>query len=139
MKAFANRRGISTMETLGSLTVMAIVMAGLALTTVRATRQNDSSKIEAQASALVQDKMEQLRALDPGSSPADLTAGTHVDPRNPLGADPSTAGRFTRTWTVQRDTPLRGLAQVNIVVSTTGHNPISVSGVSFLCTTRTCS
>lgn len=139
MSRLRNRRGISTVETMASLTLFAAVAAGLSSTTVGTIQQNHRSKLLAQASALVQDKMEELRALDPATNPAVLQAGTHSDPLNPLSPDPSKRGNFTRSWTVQRDVPVKGLAQVAVTVSLSGKTPITVTGASFVCTTRTCS
>jgi type II secretory pathway pseudopilin PulG len=138
MKPLQSQRGISTIEALASLTIFAAVAAGLSTTTISSIRQNDRSKLLAQASALVQDKIEELRALDPASNPAVLQGGTHADPLNPLSADPSKQGKFQRTWTVQRDVPVKGLAQVAVSVSSSGKTAITVTGVTFLCTTRTC-
>lgn len=42
---------------------------------------------------------------------AALTAGNHVDPRNPLQR------HFTRTWTVADNVPVSGMKQVSVTVS----------------------
>jgi len=49
------------------------------------------------------DKLEQLRTL--GSGVGDLTAGSHSDTANPMNANNSGRGIFTRTWTVTTSLP----------------------------------
>jgi len=139
MKCVAAPAGFSLTEVLVSVSLFSIVAAGLAVTTVGTTRSNTISKNVAAASTLVQDKIEQLRSLDADANPPDLTAGMHNDPANPITGAGTAGGWFTRSWVVTRDTPATGLATVVVSVSWTGTRPYSVSGVSYVCTSRICS
>ena len=93
----------------------------------------------AAASALVQDKIEQLQSLDPTTNPADLTAGTHQDPGNPLTASGVAGGQFVRSWRVTRNSPGLGLAQVIVGVTWSTAGGHSMNGVTYVCITSTCS
>jgi type II secretory pathway pseudopilin PulG len=130
--------GAGLVEVLVALALFSIVAAGLATTTIGSTRRNERSKAIAAAAALVHDKIEHLRALDPEKDPPDLAAGDHADPGNPMTATGTPGGIFTRSWSVQRDTPARGLARVVVRASATGPVPYTVLGVTYLCTSPTC-
>ena len=138
MKRLAASAGFSLMEVLVSIGLFSIVAAGLAATTVGTTRRNNTSKNLVAASALIHDKVEQLRSFDPDTNPADLRTGTHDDPANPITATGAAGGRFTRSWVVSRDTPATGLATVVVTVSWSANSTQSVSGVTYVCTSRIC-
>ena len=139
MSVLCTERGVSLVEVLTALTLFAIVAAGLTVTTVSTTHSNTVSKTTAAASALVNDEIEQLRALDPATNPAALTAGTHSDPSNPLTGSGAANGSFTRTWTVTANTPGHGLSEVAVSVSWNGPTPGTITGVTYVCSTATCS
>jgi len=61
------------------------------------------------ATNLAQEKMEELMGVP--FSAADLTAGAHADPVNPIGR------HFTRNWTVTDNTPIQGMKTVAVSVS----------------------
>lgn len=126
------------MEALVTLGFFSIVAAGLLSATVGATRGNLQSKNVGVASALIYDRVEQMRALDVSTNPAALAAGQHVDARNPMTATGGTNGKFTRTWQVTRDVPRHGVSEVVITVSWPGSGSTSVQGVTYVCTTSTC-
>lgn len=131
--------GFSLIEALVSVTLFAVVAAGMAATTVAATRGNNASKTNSVAAALVHDKIEQLRALDPGANPADLSHGTHADPANPLTATGAVGGTFVRTWTVNRNFPRSGMAFVRVRVAWNSPTPRQVEGITFVCLNGKCS
>jgi prepilin-type N-terminal cleavage/methylation domain-containing protein len=131
--------GFSLLEVMVSVSLFSIVAAGLAAMTVGTTRSNNTSKNVVAASALVHDKIEQLRSLDPDANPADFTAGTHNDPANPITATGTAGGWFTRSWVVTRDTPATGLSTVVVTVSWSSHTTRSISGVTYVCTSSICS
>ena len=139
MNPARDRRGYSLTEVLVAVTLFSIVATGLGTTTVTSTRSNKTGKNLAAAATLVQDTIEQLRTLDPDTNPAALTAGTHNDPLNPINAAGDTNGWFTRTWTVTRDTPARGLSRVVVTVSWSGGPSNAATGVTYICTNSTCS
>ncbi|MBI4721069.1 MAG: hypothetical protein HY770_07620 [Chitinivibrionia bacterium] len=61
------------------------------------------------ATNLAQEKVEELMSV--AYSDADLAAGTHVDPANPLDH------HFTRSWMVADNAPLQGMKMVEVTVS----------------------
>ncbi|MCX8071789.1 MAG: type II secretion system GspH family protein [Candidatus Binatia bacterium] len=139
MNKLRSAAGISTLEVVVALALFAITAAGLAATTINVTNQTARSKIATAANALVEDLMEQLRALDPATKPWQLQAGTYNDPNNPITAGGVSGGKFMRSWTVTPDTPGLGLARVEVRVVFSGPANFTALGVTYLCTTATCS
>jgi prepilin-type N-terminal cleavage/methylation domain-containing protein len=139
MKSLRNHRGMSLVEVVTSVTLFAIAAAGLSAGTVANIRGNSSSRASSSASALIHDQIEKFRALDPTTNPAVLTAGTHQDTLNPVDGLGRAGGAFYRSWFVNADTPRQGLSEV--VVTVTWRDPVqrSMSGVTFVCRTDTCS
>jgi type II secretory pathway pseudopilin PulG len=132
-------RGLSSLEVLVGLALFAVVAAGLGVASVGATRTNSTSNNVSVASALIYDKIEQLRALDPSANPADIAAGTHTDassPMTPLGAP---GGRFTRTWVITPNTPRVGLSEAVVTVTWNESSPRSARGVTYICSSASCS
>jgi hypothetical protein len=127
------------LEVISSVTLFAVAAAGLSAGTVANIRGNSSSRAASTASALIHDQIETLRALDPTTNPADLAAGAHQDALNPIDGLGRSGGAFDRSWIVNPDTPRVGVSEV--VVTITWHDPIlrSMSGVTFVCRTDTCS
>lgn len=64
------------------------------------------------ATNLAQEKVETL--MGTAFNSADLAAGTHNDPLNPLQT------HFTRSWSVRDNTPLTGMKSLNVTVTYTG-------------------
>ncbi len=138
MTRFRGDAGLSMIEVMIGISLFALIAAGLASTTVAAIRANNTSKQITAAAALVQNKLEQLRSLDPAAAPADLTPGTHTDPGNPLTPLGGGGGSFTRTWQVTSNTPVLKVSRVAVTVSWTVPVASSVTGVTYVCETRTC-
>lgn len=131
--------GFAMLEVLAAVTLFAIVATGLAATTIGTVGANNVSRQAAAATALMHDKMEQLRALDPATNPADLAAGSHSDPLNPLTPTGQGQGTYTRTWTVTANTPKTGLAQIAVTVSWKSPAARSITAATYVCQTATCS
>jgi Tfp pilus assembly protein PilV len=149
MNRFRSQDGISMLEVLASLTLFAVVASGLTTMTVSNIKLNSGAKTIAAATALMQNKMEQIRAIVPvvNTVPADLTIGTHNDPNNPMTALGEANGTFTRTWavtsvpqylngTVVGARP--GIVQVAVTVSWSTPVPGRLTAVTFACTTANC-
>ncbi|MGD9764843.1 MAG: hypothetical protein AB7V27_14105 [Candidatus Binatia bacterium] len=134
----ATESGLSLLEVLASVTVFALVAAGMGAQTIATIQANSSSRATTAAAALIQDKIEQLRALDPAANPAALRPGTYSDPQ-PLNEVGAAGGRFTRSWTITADVPRRGLSQVVVAVSWKDPIPRTLQSTTFLCRTATCS
>jgi type II secretory pathway pseudopilin PulG len=126
-------------EVLVGVSIFAVIAAGLASSTIATARANGVSKETAAAAALVQDKIERFRSLDPTTNPAELTAGTHADPNNPVTALGAAGGYFTRTWTVTANTPRTGMSQVVVSVTWKNHAQRTLTGVAYVCSSATCS
>lgn len=139
MKPIRSTSGFSLIELLAAMTLFAVVASALTASTVGTMKANYTSKQTAAASALIHDKIEQLRSLDPAANPADLQTGSHNDPLNPLTPLGQAQGAFTRTWAVTPNTPKVGLSQVAVSVSWTGSSGTrSVVGVTYVCRTASC-
>ncbi len=149
MNRLRSQAGVSLLEVLSSLALFAVVASGLTTMSVSNVKLNNGSKTIAAATALMQNKIEQIRAIVPvvNTVPADLTIGTHNDPGNPMTALGETNGTFTRTWTVTTVPQfLNGSVVgarpgiVQVVVKVSWSNPVArtMSAVTYACTTSTC-
>lgn len=138
MSRWTRQDGISLIELLAAVAIFAIIAAGVGVATVATIRGNTTSRDLTAAAALIHDKIEQLRALDPATAPADLTAGPHVDPRNPLTALGGTGGSFRRSWTVTLDSPRRGLSEVVVTVTWNTAGARSLRSATYVCRSATC-
>jgi len=87
-----------------------------AANTISLTHNEKSADSTSAAHALAQQKLEQLRSMQLGA--AALNPNIYIDPANPLQADGTTGGTFTRRWTVSpNDSPGPGLRTVTVTVS----------------------
>ncbi len=134
----SSRDGFALVEVLAALALFGIVSAGLALNSASAVRHNRVSHALSAATALAQDQIEQLRALDPSTNPAALSAGMHNDTVNPMTALGTPGGRFTRQWTVTRDNPIAGTSTVVVTVSWTDGTSRSVRLWAYVCESSGC-
>lgn len=139
VKRLSDHKGASTIETLVALGLFAIVGAGLATAGITSTLQTARSKIATAAAALVEDQVEQLRALDSATKPWQLQPGTYNDPNNPITAAGIANGKCYRSWSVTANTPSLGLARVQVTVRFDGPLAYRAEGVTYVCTTVTCS
>ncbi|MGH7860438.1 MAG: type IV pilus modification PilV family protein [Candidatus Binatia bacterium] len=111
-----SERGSSLLEIVVASSIFAFLVLSLSpsiLNTQKTAALSGNSSI---ASTLALDKLDQLRGLDP-SAGGDMAAGTWPDTLNPLRADGTTGGIFTRTWTVTDNTPEVGMKRVEMQVS----------------------
>lgn len=127
--------GFTSLEALVGATLFSVIAAGLAVTTIGTTKANTTSRDTAAASTLIYDKIEQFRA---GSNPAELMAGTHSDPNNPVSSVGTAGGRFTRTWAVTENVPRPGVHQVIVTISWNHDGPRSLRGITYVCGWPTC-
>lgn len=140
MKLRSNQSGFSMVEVLSSMTVFAIAATGLVSTTMSTIKSNTTSRQTTAASALIQDKVEELRSLNPATNPADFAEGMHYDANNPLTAIGEADGVYTRSWEVEVDTPTKGLSAVVVTVSWPSANgQRSLRASTLICNTANCS
>lgn len=104
-----DRTGASFIEVLAAVCVFALVVVGLSPSLLSTQRAASFSKNQSIAAALAADKIEQFRALAPGS----ISDGSD----GPFNANGSSGGIFTRTWSVTANTPLSDVSQVAITTS----------------------
>jgi len=138
MKRRRAQRGTSLIEVLAALGLFTVAAAALTKTTVASMRANVQSREAAGAVALLTDKLEQLRSLDPADAGDELAEGTHADPLNPLDVYGTSGGDYERTWSVTRDSPRRGIAEVTVTVAWDDGQPHEVNAVALICQTSTC-
>ena len=81
------------------------------------------------ATNFAQEKVEQLMSVP--FTNADLDAGTHADPENPIDR------HFSRNWTVTDDAPVQGMKTVAVSVSfETANNDSTVTLTTFITSRR---
>lgn len=131
--AAANQRGFSLTETLSSMLIFAIAAAGLTTSTLNVVRTNAVSRDLTTAAALIQDRIEQYRALSFPAGGLALSSGS-----DQIGGGGEAGGKFRRTWTIT-DGPSPGLATVNVLVSwQTSTGARSLRGTAYVCRRKTC-
>jgi Tfp pilus assembly protein PilV len=149
MNRLRGQSGISLIEVLGAIALFTAVAVGITNSTITNFKLSNDSRTMAAATALVQNKIEQIRMIVPqaGTVPADLTLGTHNPADNPITALGTPNGPFTRTWNVTGVPQyLNGVvvgmrpAIVEVVVTVSWTTPIpgSVKAVTYACTTPQC-
>lgn len=101
-----NTRGFTLVEVMVAITLVLFGLLGAAQMQVMTVITNTSSNQRTTAITLAQDKLESLRTL----------------PFNQIGNSPlsDTSGIYTRTWTVENNTPEANMAQVTVTVSWRG-------------------
>ena len=110
-----SQEGSSLTEIVVATAVFASTVLGLINSSLNTRKAAFLTENTAAAVTLAQDKLEKIRTL--AATSADLTEGAHNDSLNPLGADGTTDGIFTRQWTVTDDTPIAGMKRVEMRVS----------------------
>lgn len=138
-RALASESGLTTIEILAGVAIFALVAAGSMVLSIGSMKSTTTSRQATAAATLIYDKIDQLRSIDPTTNPADLAAGTHSDPLNPLTENGATGGKFTRTWFVTENSPEIGLSEVTITVTWTDYTTRSLEGTTYVCRNRACS
>jgi len=109
-------RGFSLLEAVAATSFLALALMAFAANTISLTHNEKSADSTSAAHALAQQKLEQLRSLELDAP--QLAAGIYIDPANPLQADGTAGGTFTRRWVVSgNDSPASGLRTVTVTVS----------------------
>ena|SRR5882724_5310931 len=109
--------GFSLLEAVAATAFLAVALMAFAANTIWLTHDEKSADSTSAAHALAQQKLEQLRSMPLGA--AEVAPGLILaDPANPLRADGTAGGTFSRTWSVSaNNTPTFGLRTVTVKVS----------------------
>jgi Tfp pilus assembly protein PilV len=126
------------LEALAATAFLAIALMAFAANTVSLTRNEKTADSTSAAHALAQQKLEQLRSTPLGAP--EVNPGNYFDPANPLKADGTTGGTFSRTWSVSaNDTPSWGLRSVTVTVTWTDSKSHTTRLAAFVrCSTIPC-
>ena len=109
-------RGFSLLEAVAATAFLAVALMAFAANTIWLTHDEKTADSTSAAHALAQQQLEQLRSMPLGA--VEVATGAYTDPANPLGADGTAGGTFTRTWTVSANNlPTFGLRTVTVRVS----------------------
>lgn len=134
----ANQRGFTLIEIVIGTTLVLLVTAGMAASTIGSLQTTAVSNHVTVASALVHDKIEQLRSLDPSTNPPDLTAGEHSEGAGTIDQFGNAGGAFTRAWVVTANTPILGVSRVVVSVRWSDPSPRTVTAVTYVCEKPSC-
>jgi prepilin-type N-terminal cleavage/methylation domain-containing protein len=104
-----SQRGASLVEIMVALVIFGIGVTMAIRNLPEGNAKTTRSRNMSIAVNLAQEKLEDLMALP--FTDADLTAGTHNDPDNPLRQ------HFNRSWTVVDDSPITDMKSVSVSVT----------------------
>jgi len=92
-----------------ALVLFGVGMMALAQVLPRGLSVRDQARRMSVATSMAQEEVERLRNLP--FTDADLAAGTHVDPDNPVD------GAYGRQWVVQDNNPVQDMKRVTVAVT----------------------
>jgi prepilin-type N-terminal cleavage/methylation domain-containing protein len=124
-----SQRGIGLIEIMVAMVIFGVgisfALRTLPESNVIVTRGRNITK----ATNIAQEKIEELMSVP--FSAADLNAGTHTDPDNPIDR------HFTRSWSVADNVPLQGMKIVDVtVIYETANKDNSVTVSTFITSRR---
>ena len=111
MKRLSNQNGFTLLELLIALTILTIGLLGLAGLHIAAIQGNVSGFKISTATAVAQERVEELKALD-GSSAA-LSTGAHADDGNQVVQGIT----YNRSYTIQDNTPVSGTSTMTLTIT----------------------
>jgi Tfp pilus assembly protein PilV len=123
-KERAGRKGFTMIEVQIAIFMLVVAIIGLSSMTVMVMKGNSFSKCTTKATALANDKIEDLKSM--AFSAAGFSAGAHSDGGNPI------QGLYTRTWSVTdgMDTSNTNINYKTIAVKVTWGGQGQTSSVS---------
>ena len=104
-----NENGMTMIELLVVCVIISIAFMGLVTLFPLSMQNVNDSRMRTVAMNLAQETMEEL--LDLRTNHADLNAGTHNDPDNPVRTT------FNRFWTITDNTPVADMKQIEVRVT----------------------
>jgi len=127
----ARSQGFSLLDALAGVAFIAAAILGLSAASVALTRNAKGADSTSAATALAQQKLEQLRSMPLNAT--QLDPGIYYDPGNKLKADGTTGGTYDRSWVVSvKDTPRPGLKTVTVTVAWTDSRAHSTQVASYV-------
>ena len=121
-------RGVGLIEIIIAILIFGIGISAAMRTLPDANKATSRARNLTVASNLAQEEIEILSSSLYSS--ADLTAGTHNDPRNPLQR------HFTRSWTVTDNSPIANMKRIAVSVTYTTRNKDNVVTLTTFLTSR---
>lgn len=109
IRLLRSEQAMTLIELLVVCVIIGIAFMGLAALFPLGMKNLSDSRMRTVATDLAQQKVEELLRL--AGSDADLTAGTHDDPDNPVRTT------FNRSWTVTDDAPMVGMKEIVVTVN----------------------
>jgi len=104
-----NQRGASVLEIMVALVILGVGLVAAMRTLPESSAKTTRSRNKSIALNLAQEKIEDL--MGRSYAHADLAAGNHDDPDNPV------RNNFNRAWTVADDTPVNGMKMISVSVT----------------------
>ncbi|HUV37611.1 MAG TPA: prepilin-type N-terminal cleavage/methylation domain-containing protein [Patescibacteria group bacterium] len=124
-----SQKGIGLVEIIIAILIFSIGITAAMRTLPESNAATTRSRNLTVATNLAQEKIEELMGTP--INDAQLSAGNHTDPLNPLERI------FTRTWSVTDNVPLTDMKQVTVTASyTSGSNDNSVTLTTYLTSRR---
>ncbi len=111
MKTLSNQKGFTLLELLIALVILTIGLLGLAGLHIAAIQGNVSGFKISTATAVAQERIEELKALDP--SVAALNAGAHANDGNKVVQGIT----YNRSYTIQDNTPVTGTSTIILTIT----------------------
>jgi prepilin-type N-terminal cleavage/methylation domain-containing protein len=114
-----NERGVSLLEIMVALVIFSIGLVVAVRTLPESNAKTTQSRNRSIAVNLAQEGIEQLMGRP--FNHADLAAGNHADPDNPI------RNHFARNWVVADATPVAGMKLISVSVSfpTSGEDSVA--------------
>jgi Tfp pilus assembly protein PilV len=103
-----NEKGASVVEIMVALVIFAIGLVAAVRVLPESSVKTTRSRNKTIAVNIAQEKIEELMAA--GYQDADLTAGAHDDPGNPI------RNHYNRAWTITDNTPVDGMKMISVTV-----------------------
>jgi prepilin-type N-terminal cleavage/methylation domain-containing protein len=104
-----NQKGASLVEIMVALVIFGIGVVAAIRMLPQSSASTTHSRNRTIAVNMAQEKIEEL--MSDGYKDADLNAGNHDDPGNPLN------NHYNRSWSVTDDTPVTGMKAISVTVT----------------------
>lgn len=126
---YKSEKGVGLIEIIVAILIFGIGISAALKTLPLSSRATSRAQNITKATNLAQEKIEEL--MGSRFSSADLTAGSHSDPDNPIERI------FTRTWTVTDDSPVADMKSISVDVTyDSGSKDNSVQLTTYLTSRR---